>query len=137
MKLLLATPNINVNARKYDGARALFFAAQTGFPGILGQLVKHGADVNLLTNEATSPLCIAAKHGHVEVVRLLLQVPGILVNQATHARVTPLCIAIQQGHGDVVRSLLRKDAEPNLGTDSGLTPLHIACLRGHTAVARM
>ena len=137
VKLLLATPNINVNARKYDGATALFFAAQAGFPGIVGQLVKHGADVNLLTNEATSPLCIAAKHGHVEVVRLLLQVPGILVNQATHARVTPLCIATQQGHGDVVRSLLRKDADPNLGTDSGLTPLHIACLRGHTAVARM
>ena len=170
-KLLLAAPNINVDARLNDGATALFSAAQAGFPGIVGQLVKHGADVNLLTNEATSPLCIAAKHGHVEVVRLLLQVPGILVNQATYAWVTPLCIAAKhghvevvrlllqvpgilvnqatyawvtplciatrQGHGDVVRSLLRKDADPNLGTDSGLTPLHIACLRGHTAVVRM
>ena len=137
VELLLAAPNIKIDERKNDGATALLCAAQAGFPGIVGQLVKHGADVNLPSNQDATPLCMAAKHGHVEVVRLLLQVPGILINQATHARVTPLCIATQQGHRDMVRSLLRKDADPNLGTDLGLTPLHIACLRGDTAVARI
>ena len=136
--LLLNMPNIRVNARKFNGATALFHAAQENHPDIVDLLIKHGADVNLTFDRGdTSPLGIACKFGHIEVVKRLLKAPGAQINQTTDKGATALGIAAKNGQDDIVRLLLENGADPNIGGKSGITPIDAACLSGHANIVRM
>ena len=134
VEMLLAFPRINAGTRNEQGATVLFGAAQDGCPETVEQLVRHSVDINLPLYDGTSPLCSAARNGHIKVVSILLGTPGIQVNQATEKGVSPITIAAQYGHKDIVRLLHKKGADPNIKTAGGTTALHVACLRGHTAV---
>ncbi len=135
--LLLDAPGIEVDKPLKSGIAPIHYAARNNLPGIVEQLVRRGADANLALPSGITPLYYAADKGHLEVVRTLLQTPGIRVNQATGIRYLPLGIAAQRAHKDIVRLLLRKGADPNIKTATGLTPLHVACLFGHMAIVQM
>ena len=137
VKLLLAVPGIGVDMQKDDGGTALFMAAEDNHLGIVKQLVRRGADVNLGLHTGETPLGSAAQHGHLEVVRFLLQAPGIRVEQANVDGMTPLCVASQHGHQDIVSLLLRNGANPNRVYRFGFTQLHRSCLYGNEAIVRM
>ena len=137
VRLLLDMPNVNIDERMKEGVTALFYAARNNLTGIVEQLVRRGANVNQAVITGTTPLCSAAKRGHLQVVRILLQAPAIAVDQATDDGVTPVAIASQEGHKDTVRLLLMKGADPNIKHVSGITPLHLAGMCGHTAIVEM
>ncbi len=137
VKLLLAVPEIDINLRKSDGATALFIAASQNFHGIVEQLLRRGADVNLGLSEGTTPLYTAIHTGNLEVARSLLQVPGIGVNLATSQGSVPLGTAARKGYKDIIRLLLRKGADPNIRNVIGLAPLHVACVFGHTDIVQI
>ena len=138
VRLLLDAPDIDINTRMYDGGSTpLFIAAEYNFPGIVEQLVKRGANVNLTLPMGTTPLSGAAGSGNLEVVRVLLQAPAIAVNLARGDGMTPLAIASQEGYKDIVRLLLRKGADPNGNHKSGLNPLQVASLHGYTGIVEM
>ena len=134
---LLEVPDINVDARKDDGATPLFCAAQKGFRGVVELLIKRGADVNQPLYDGTPLLCVLVDTQNVEMIRFLLQAPGIQVNQTTRDLSTALAIASQRGHKEIVRLLLRKKADPNIALEIGTTPLHLACLFGHPPIVEM
>ena len=84
-----------------------------------------------------TPLIVAAIHGHHQVVELLLS-KGSLVNQAavvTGVYRTPLLCAVECGRLKVVEVLLTKGADVDKAQESGASPLCIAALRGHLAIA--
>ncbi len=137
VKLLLAAPGIGIDMQKDDGATPLFIAAQGSCLGIVEQLVRRGADINLALHTGETPLGTAARRGNLEVVRFLLQVPGIQVEQANKNGTAPLGIASHRGHQDIVMLLLRRGANPNRVNKSGFTQLHSSCLYGNEAVVRM
>ena len=138
VKLLLAAPGINCDARKGDAATPLAVAVHENHTGVVGQLIKSGADVNQIVDEyGLTPLCVAASWGNHGVLRLLLQVPCIQVNCVTRNWVTPLSSASYWRYPDIVKLLLEKGADPNITLESGMAPLHLACLRGHTAIVEI
>lgn len=102
---------------------------------ILKNLSVHGVDVNYPDERGYTPLCIAAREGYTETVKLLLTVQGINVNAVTNNGWTPLHIAARMGFSDVVDALLtRPDIKVNLVNSDGWTPLHWAAWHGHIEV---
>ena len=86
---------------------------------------KFGAHKDQATNDGRTPLFIAARKNHLDVVRLLVA-DGAHKDQATNYGATPLCIAAQEGHLDVVRHLVEVGAHKDQATNDGATPLFIA-----------
>ncbi|XP_030640214.1 cyclin-dependent kinase 4 inhibitor C [Chanos chanos] len=71
---VLLTANADPNVR--DPIRGLTIthdAARDGYIDTLQVLVEHGADVNILDSEDNLPLHLAAREGHLRVVRFLFQ----------------------------------------------------------------
>ena len=84
----------------------------------------------------TRPLVCASWHGHVAVVRLLLEAfaaPGI----AAHDDRTPVVAACAAGRLEVVQVLLDAGAQVDEADASGATPLATASTRGHLELARL
>ncbi len=54
------------------GNTALILAAYKGYPEIVELLLNKGADINTRGKEDLTALSSASKHGHTEIVKLLL-----------------------------------------------------------------
>ena len=83
----------------------LVYASMQGDIAVVKLLLKHGADVNSCSDE--SPLTAACKHGHAEVVDILLcktQSPSIC--QTNMYGMTPLQVAVKHHQGVIARRLI-------------------------------
>lgn len=131
---LLLDANANVNkARLKHGHTPLYTAAENGHAGVVRQLLNANADVNKAsvttvidhvtdhgpfneltittnhtyygaTSDGQTPLFIAARKGHADVVRQLLDANAD-VNKARIDGVTPLAIAAHKGHAKIVKMI--------------------------------
>jgi ankyrin repeat protein len=71
-----------------------------------------------------TPLLLAAREGHNEAVKALLEA-GADVNQVSPGdKTSALLIATINGHYDLARSLLDQGADPKLASENGVTPLY-------------
>ena len=50
---------------------------------------------------------------------------------------TALVMAAQNGHAEVVDELLARGAEVNKAATDGVTPLFVACKKGHLTIMRV
>ncbi len=89
-----------------------------------------GVDRNYQLNELVAaqggltPLLLAAREGHIESVRALLDA-GADVNQVSAGdRTSPLLIATINGHFDLAMFLLEKGADPQAAAENNATPLY-------------
>jgi len=100
-----------------DGTNALHKMCMDNEPAIVSLLIKQGG---LAVNGGDVfwplPAVLAAKDGHVEVVRALLALDGVAANQAVDDGVTALFVAAQRGHVEVERLLQERLAKRGLLT---------------------
>jgi hypothetical protein len=86
---------------------------------------------------SAEPLCQAAAHGKLDVVRYLVSDLGADVNQADDQGYTPLFVAAQKGHLAVVRCFIKElGADVNKATKGGATPLFMAAQDGLLAIVQ-
>lgn len=90
------------------GRSAIYHAAQMGQYKVVAKLIETGADVNsIMYMSGYSPLHVAAEHGHLEIVQLLLRsgaTPNLKCNDINEEAVedwTPAQVAERAGHSNV------------------------------------
>lgn len=69
-----------------------------------------------------APLHYAARQGHIETARLLLD-EGADIDQTSGDQSSPLLVAVINGNYDLAMMLLERGADPNLVSDDGAGPL--------------
>ncbi|MBA4016516.1 MAG: hypothetical protein C0483_04955 [Pirellula sp.] len=106
--------------------------------------LQNGADPNV-RNQYPTPivgsrlqepiLCVAAKQGNVEIVRLLLKHQAATEDHS-HEGLTPIGVAARYGHREVVRLLCEHKVDVQ-ASPSGRTALSEAFLRGDFETAKL
>ena len=140
---LLLDHNANPNHQNQSGISALMLASEQGFFECVKNLCAGGADVELAPSGKTAlsmnlsgqtPLFCAAKEGHLDIVRYLLD-RGANPNATNHYGVSVLWIPCQRGLIRIVELLLERGADPEIAPSgpeaeersiSGWTPLYAA-----------
>ncbi|KAK0634628.1 Glycerophosphoryl diester phosphodiesterase family-domain-containing protein [Bombardia bombarda] len=119
----------------------LAIATKANFKLIVKMLVDAGVDINWQDKAGETALHIAARFGHDECARVLLQ--GTAQQKANLGLTekafawTPLHIAAVDGHLSVAQLLVDAGADVDKPDSSGWTAKEHAALRGHLAIARL
>ena len=125
-------------AKKLE-ADALVDAAKKGDAEKVQELLDAGADVNHTKEgvkiKGRTALYWAAREGHLEIVKALIDVSGVEVDkeESTYG-FTPLIFAALRGHLNIVKALVKTNANVNKASNFG-TPLKVATGWNHKSVA--
>lgn len=84
-----------------------------------------------------TPLHYAARAGHLECVKILLDAGADVHAVTASGRATPLHRAAHQGHVHIMRALLAAGAKPSAVDSDGMTPAHKAASEGWDAATAM
>lgn len=153
----LLNSGIPAAARNEFGQSALDLAAQNGRRDtVLFLLHDWKVNPNEIDKGGQTALHLAARHGHSDVVNLLLEY-GANPNTQDKSKWTPLHRAAEGGHEDVANALcvgnananenakvnvnvnvnVKVKADPNVGGPNSMTPLMRAAQRGRGAMVKL
>jgi ankyrin repeat protein len=113
---------------------SLLRAAENGRVDTLKSLIGAGAAVEANDRYGNTPLHKAAMHGHIEVIKLLLQEHTVEINRKNIDGYTPLHLAALIGHLEEIHILLEYSANSTIKNADGDTPLHYAAGKGQVEI---
>lgn len=112
-------------------AKCLHMASLWGHQNCVDALLEAGAMTNVHDINGNTPLIVAVRQDHVNIVKTLIEAKSN-VNKATYlAHATPLHYAVSSGSLNCARLLIGAGADVEAQTSSGRTPLMLACRSGH------
>ncbi|XP_065225000.1 transient receptor potential channel pyrexia-like [Planococcus citri] len=157
MDQLLSCLDINrfIDSRNADEETPLMVAVLSGNLDGTKMLIKFGAHLRITARNNRTLAHAAAEKGHLEILRLILNMDRALINAKTDDGETALHLASLEGHLDCVQLLLQKGCDiigktmkislnkrPNFcagipdGFDFGGMPLHCAAWKGRMDVVK-
>lgn len=127
---ILVQHGANVNAQSLSGFTPLYMAAQENHDTVVKYLLANRANQSIATEDGFTPLAVALQQGHDKVVNVLLQndSKGKLKLPALH-------IAAKKDDCKAAALLLQAENNPDVSSNSGFTPLHIASHYGNENIA--
>lgn len=122
---ILEGAGADVDARSKDGRTSLYKAAANGDRRMVEVLMELGADPRIGAGDrGRSAFDVARDKGFKEIIDILEQSETVM----TLAR---------RGDSSHLKQLLTRGASPRWHDQYGLTPLHVAALKGHTDTIRI
>ena len=112
-------------------------AAMAGNKDTVRTLLKQGMDVNAAQGDGMTALHWAARHGDVELARMLLYAGANVKATTRLGGYTPLLMAAQIGDAAMLDVLLKAGGDPKLTTSNGTTPLMLAAASGRADAVRL
>lgn len=130
------TEEIDVNHGDGDQNTALFWASWGRDATMVDVLLRYGAHLDPINKLSETPLMVASKLGHADVVERLLM-ETVEINYRDNHRRTALSYAAQFGRTEVVRHLLENGADVQIAGEWGRTPLSVAAQWGNKKIVRL
>jgi ankyrin repeat protein len=121
-EVLILWPKTKLNAQNPHDETPLMMAAFDNQIGLAKLLIEKGADVN---KTGWTPLHYAATKGHVEMMKLLLEMHAYIDADSPNGT-TPLMMAAHYGTPLATKLLLDEGADPTPKNDKGLSALDFA-----------
>ena len=112
---------------------ALSIAAFQGKVDFVRLLLVRGAKLDVPVPDGYTALLAAARRGHTEICRLLVEFGSDVNQQHSVTKDSALSYAASGGHHRTLLALLDLGARTNSSTWTGITPLSAACQNGHLA----
>ena len=144
-EVLKQNPALDVNRpRAADNKTALYIACERGYADVAKFLLDKKANASVCDTEKEtlrsstkySPLTIAARNGHLAVVKVLLS-SGIDIEARDDGDRTALYAAAAGNKPDVVRFLCESNAKANiLARHNSWSPLSVAIHEGYVEVVK-
>lgn len=117
---------INLDAT-HSSVTCLHYASSRGQLGVVRELLRYGADVDLRTdNRGYTALHFATIGGHVQVVTMLLKAGADVHARDLKLSATPLEMAVSLHGADLAHLLIEAGANPNDCDANGFPFLHLA-----------
>ena len=121
-EVLIRWPKTKLNAQNPHDETPLMMAAFDNQIGLAKLLIEKGADVN---KTGWTPLHYAATKGHVEMMKLLLEMHAYIDAESPNGT-TPLMMAAHYGTPLATKLLLDEGADPTPKNEKGLSALDFA-----------
>jgi len=113
---------------------SLCYASSCGNLELVKDLVKKGEEVNQINELSETPLLLACKGGHLNVVEFLVE-SGADVDQAeTENGVRPIHVAAEKGYFDIVKFLVKSGVSVLGGDYEGTVAVDLAELNGFSEI---
>ncbi|XP_059655627.1 ankyrin repeat-containing protein At5g02620 [Cornus florida] len=128
-----------LSKQNLEGETALYVAAENGHALVVGEFLKHLdlQTASIAAKNGYDSFHIAAKQGHLEVLKELLSSFPNLVMTTDPSNSTALHTAAAQGHIEAVDLLLEADQNlAKIARNNGKTVLHSAARMGHLEVVK-
>ena len=112
------------------GDTMLMLAANKGYTETVELLIKHGANLNIQSNDGDTALILAANKGYTETVELLIKHGANLNIQSNDGNTALIIIASNFGSTRTVEHLIKHGADLNIKNIDGNTALDVARMKG-------
>ena len=138
LDVLLETELVDIHAKDEINERnCLHEAAISGREFVLQRGLSKGVDCARVDVYGRIPLHYACMHGHVEMVRKLLEMEPTTVDSLDHDNFTPLIHGIVHHQFACVQELLHHRARIDPKGESDHVPLNLACQHGSLPIAEL
>uniref|UniRef100_A0A336KKD9 CSON012202 protein n=1 Tax=Culicoides sonorensis TaxID=179676 RepID=A0A336KKD9_CULSO len=130
--MMLFKKGVYLHMPNKGGARSIHTAARYGHVGIINTLLQRGEKVDVTTNDNYTALHIAVESCKPGVCETLLGFGAEVHVRGGVQKETPLHIGARVKDGArCVLMLLKSGANPNIVTEDGESPLHVAAKYGN------
>ncbi|MBI5448680.1 MAG: ankyrin repeat domain-containing protein, partial [Gammaproteobacteria bacterium] len=134
---LLEVENIQLSDQVNQALTPLHLALQMGLENVAIKLVERKANLTVFSRQdGLTAFHTAVKCSSLPVVRAMLISKPELINSLTESGKTALHIAAEDNNTTMLSLLLEFKANPDVFSNTGVTPLMSAIEAGHAAVAR-
>ena len=138
LEILLSSGLVDVQAEDEINERnCLHEAAISGREVALQMGIANHVDVSRADIYGRIPLHYACMYGHVDMVRVLLQINQETINDLDHDNFTPIIHAIARHQLECARQLLDDGARLDPDSESDHVPLNLACQYGAATIAEL
>lgn len=121
--LLLETPDVDMEAKAFNGDTAIMLASFYGDLPLVKTLLDRDVQIN---RPGWTALHYAAINGNSSIVKLLLDASAYIDAESAEGQMTPIMLAAMRGRTSVVRLLKEEGADLSLKNADGMTALDLA-----------